>query len=195
VVGGLAPTTMTSKLQYLLPHAALTLIAAILLWFAQGIHSSAVDAHRISPGFWPKAILWLWLLLAAGEFINRCIKLTRVRLGEKTAKTDLRREIGSDEQDEHEPGSLSRAVIGLAVILGYSIFVSWVGFPIATTAFLFAFAWLGGYRKLWPLTVISLIGTAVLILIFMKVAYISLPLGVSVFKDFSILILQLFGIQ
>ena len=86
-------------------------------------------------------------------------------------------------------------MIGLAIIIGYSIFVSWVGFPIATTLFLFAFAWLGGYRRLWPLTAISIIGTAALILIFMKVAYISLPLGISVFKDFSILILKLFGIQ
>ncbi len=186
---------MTSKLQYLLPHAALTLIAAILLWFAQGIHSAAVDAHRISPAFWPKAILWLWLLLAAGEFINRCIKLTRVQLGEKTAKTDLRREIGTEESDEHEPGSLWRSIVGLAIILGYSIFVSWVGFPIATAGFLFAFAWLGGYKRPLALSTTSVIGTAVLILIFMKVAYISLPLGVSVFKDFSILILKLFGIQ
>ena len=188
-------TIMTSKLQYLLPHAALTLIAAILLWFAQGIHSDAVDAHRISPGFWPKAILWLWLVLAAGELINRLIKLTRVQLGEKTSQSDLQRELSPDDQDKHEPGSLWRAMIGLAIIIGYSIFVSWVGFPIATTLFLFAFAWLGGYRRLWPLTAISIIGTAALILIFMKVAYISLPLGVSVFKDFSILILKLFGIQ
>lgn len=189
------PTTMTYKLQYLLPHAALTLIAAILLWFAQGIHSDAVDAHRISPGFWPKTILWLWLLLAAGEFINRVIKLTRVRFGEKTTQSELLRELSSDEQDEHKPGSLWRAVIGLAIIVSYSIFVSWVGFPVATTLFLFAFAWLGGYRRLWPLIAISIVGTTALILIFMKVAYISLPLGISVFKDLSILILKLFGIQ
>lgn len=178
---------MPSALQYLLPHSALTIIAGLLLWNAQGIHADAVFDDRISPAFWPQAILWLWLLLSAGELLKRVVQIT---LRAKHAQVDAALHINAPPS-----GVLPWAAVGLSLILGYSFLVSYLGFPVATAAFLFCFAWIGGYRRLIVLSIASLLGSAFLVLIFMKIAYISLPLGNGIFKEISISILRLYGIQ
>ena len=178
---------MPSTLQYLLPHSALTFIAGFLLWNAQGIHADAVFDDRISPAFWPQGILWLWLALSAGELLKRIVQ---IMLRARHAQVDNAIHINAPAS-----GVLPWATVGLTLILGYSFLVSYLGFPIATAAFLFCFAWIGGYRRFIFLSIVSLLGSAFLVLIFMKIAYISLPLGSGVFKEISIFMLRLYGIQ
>ena len=67
-------------------------------------------------------------------------------------------------------------------------------FFIGTALFLVLFSWVGGFRRAWPVALISVLGAFVLLVIFMRVAYISLPLGVGPFQQLSVTLLRLIGV-
>jgi putative tricarboxylic transport membrane protein len=72
--------------------------------------------------------------------------------------------------------------------------VSHVGFFLATALFLALFSWIGGVRRPLMLAVIGLAGAFVLLVIFMRLAYVSLPIGVGPFKAISLALLRLIGV-
>jgi hypothetical protein len=61
--------------------------------------------------------------------------------------------------------------------------------------FLSLFAAIGGFRHVLWNPVVSLIGSFGFFFIFMKVAYISLPLGQGPFKALSLLLMQWMGVR
>ena len=63
-----------------------------------------------------------------------------------------------------------------------------------TALFLALFSWVGGYRRPVTVAVVSVIGALALLVIFMRVAYVSLPLGVGPFKALSLVLLRLIGV-
>ena len=83
---------------------------------------------------------------------------------------------------------------GLVLIAGFVIGVIYLGFFVATALFLALFSWVGGYRRALPVALASVLGAFILLVIFMRVAYVSLPLGVGPFHSLSVLILQLIGV-
>ena len=75
---------------------------------------------------------------------------------------------------------------GLALIAGFVIGVAYLGFFIATALFLALFSWVGGFRRRCsPLALASVLGAFMLLVIFMRVAYVSLPLGDGPFHSLS----------
>ncbi len=94
-----------------------------------------------------------------------------------------------------EPLQLGVLLGGGALIAGYVVGVSWLGFFLSTLLFLCSFAWVGGFRRpLWVL-LIGLGGSLLTLLLFMRVAYISLPLGEGPFRAFSLALLRLIGVS
>jgi hypothetical protein len=73
--------------------------------------------------------------------------------------------------------------------------VPWIGFFTATAIFLAAFPWIGGLRRPVLAVSISLAGTITLALVFLKVAYISLPLGEGPFRALSLGLMRLLGVS
>jgi putative tricarboxylic transport membrane protein len=58
-----------------------------------------------------------------------------------------------------------------------------------------AFVALGGYRRWGIIAAVSVIGTFVMLFFFMKVVYVSLPLGVGPFQQVTLFLMQLLGIR
>lgn len=83
----------------------------------------------------------------------------------------------------------------MAVTLAYVALVTPVGFLLCTAAYLAIFLWIGGYRRLAPLAAMSVLGSLVLMFVFMKLVYVSLPIGEPPFSAAMLALMQLMGIR
>ena len=70
-----------------------------------------------------------------------------------------------------------------------------LGFAVASLLFIALFIWLGTYRRTKVVAVVSLLGTLLLMFIFMKVVYVSLPLGEGPFESISVFLMGLLGVH
>jgi putative tricarboxylic transport membrane protein len=55
--------------------------------------------------------------------------------------------------------------------------------------------WIGRYRRPGVILVTSLVGSLAFMFMFMKIVYVSLPLGVEPFSQVSFLLMRLMGIR
>ena len=83
---------------------------------------------------------------------------------------------------------------GIGLIALYVVLVPFAGFFPSTALFLWAFPLVGGLNRPMLSAAISFAGTLLLAIVFLKIAYISLPLGVGPFRDLSIGLLRLLGV-
>lgn len=84
---------------------------------------------------------------------------------------------------------------GIALIAAYVVLVPWIGFFVATTLFLAIFPWIGGLRRPVLAGALGLAGSLVLVVVFMRIAYISLPLGEGPFRAISIALMRAIGVS
>jgi len=190
---------MRSRLRLCLPHFVMLLVAIALYAAAMQIDTSATQGgRRIGPDFWPKAVILFMGALALYEVIKRAIlgsdfkatgltdKLTENPAGDATTET-----AGEATEIEH-PRLL---LLGAVLILGYVAVVDWLGFFVTTALFLFGFSHVGGFRRIGWNALISLAGSLVMVLLFMRIAYISLPLGAGPFRSLSIALMSAIGVH
>ena len=180
---------MPSKLRQVLPHGVMLVASIILYRLAAGIE---VDTGgRISPAVWPKAIIAIMGLLCAYEILKRLI-----------ARSDFSATgmVSVDPLGVAEPAAaalpenLPMLLGGIALIAAYVVVVPWTGFFLTTAIFLAAFPWIGGLRRPILSAAIGLIGSLVLVVMFMRIAYISLPLGEGPFRALSIALMRAIGV-
>ena len=183
---------MSERLRLALPHAVLLLLAGLLYYGASFIDTSA-SARRIAPDFWPKIIIGAMAALCIYEIGKRLIVGAVRDAGGLTAGLTGRPD-ASHSTPADAPVDNVKLVAGVAVIAGFVFGVAILGFFIATTLFLALFTWVGGYRRALPVALISVLGAFILLVIFMRVAYVSLPLGVGAFHSVSVWLLQLLGV-
>ena len=145
---------------------------------------------------WPKAVIVFMGLLCAYEIVKRLLVRTDFEAKglvsiavPPTASPPLGEGRGGD-QDNYR--MLSG---GIALVAGYVVAVPWIGFFTATALFLAIFPWVGGLRRPVVSAALSLGGTLVLAVVFLKIAYISLPLGEGPFRALSLALLRLIGVS
>lgn len=142
------------------------------------------------PAFFPRLLIGLLavaMLVRIGQVVR---EVRRERAGSATW-TANELEKGVDVGDP--PPSMPRVWLAIGLSVGYVGATIYLGWVIATFAFLVVFLYLAGKRKLWltvPLGAGLSIGMAYL---FVKVVYISLPTGIGVFDQFTIKLLQALG--
>lgn len=164
-----------------LPYVILLAVAA---WFYR-LAGEIVFTHRgstLGPDFWPRIAL-------AGIMIICVIQAARIlffgRVDEKAGVIDL------DDPDE-EPRSNLLLAAGVVLTVAYGVALVTLGFLISTFFFMLLFTYLGRYRSHLAIWLSSAIGTVVLVLLFQKVVYVSLPRGVAPFDRVTDLLLGLF---
>ena len=86
-------------------------------------------------------------------------------------------------------------VLGIGATVLYAAVVPVAGFFLTTVSYLVAFICLGRYRRMWIAIGVSLAGTLLMLFFFMKVAYISLPIGTAPFSAVSLFLMQVMGIR
>lgn len=164
------------------PYIAV-LVAAILLYAVADRITYVGKAGQIGPDFWPKAVLVLAIAAAVYQIV--CIAAACWReqpaFREPAAKP--------------ERSYTGRLLLGMGITVAYVLLLNVIGFILCTALYLAAFMYIGRYRRHAMIAVNSLAGTLVLVLIFMKLVYISLPMGSGAFATFNYALLDLLGIR
>jgi putative tricarboxylic transport membrane protein len=177
-----------ARLRSILPHGVMLLVACFLYWAAGRI--DAPTGGRIGPHVWPKAVIVFMGLLCAYEIAKRLLVSSDFEARGLLAGSQL-----PEGERREEPAEDHRMLAaGIALIAGYVVVVPWTGFFVATALFLALFQWAGGLRRPVLSAVIGLAGSLVLVVVFMRVAYISLPLGEGPFRSLSIALMRAIGV-
>ena len=183
---------MISRLRLCLPHFVMLVVAVLLYGIASRIDA---PAGRVGPDFWPKAIIVFMGLLCAFEIVKRLVLGVRPADPAPVEAPGPAAEEGPADTVADEALHPGMLIGGGAAILGYVVVVPWLGFFLATLVFLCGFAWIGGFRRTALNLVIGLGGSLLTLVLFMRVAYISLPLGEGPFRQLSLALLRLIGVS
>jgi putative tricarboxylic transport membrane protein len=154
-----------------------------------GIHGSSYD-----PGaaFWPR--ITLGIVLLAG-IINLGSVVWNLRRENESVVPNFD---GLWSQTSDAIAGLSREnrqfYLAVVAVFLYLAGLTPIGFIFTTPLFLFAFAWIAGYRYPVKLAVFSLLITLLLFALFRTMFNISLPFGNGVFRQISIFFETLFNV-
>jgi len=169
-----------SVLPGLVPELVLAAVAAYLFVLARSFQYEP-QPDQLGPGFWPQ-------LLCAGIFVcalARVVQKLRARAEPVPGATK--------EQGEEDHFRWRRLALALALVVGYVLGTVYLGYILATTLFFVAFVWLGGQRR-WYVAPLGLGVSLAFAFVFLKIVYVSLPSGVGIFDQLSVLIYQLIGV-
>jgi hypothetical protein len=186
---------MLNRLRRAVPYVIVLVTTAVLFVFANRI-SFVAPGGRIGPDAWPKAILALAMLTCVFQVVKT---LFFGGAGEQVAGVleSIIEEAPAGERTETapEPRYPHLIVGGIVLTVAYVVLIDRLGFFLCTFAYLAAFAWIGRYRR--PLVVLasSLVGSLLFMFVFMKVVYVSLPLGREPFSQVTFLLMRLMGIR
>jgi putative tricarboxylic transport membrane protein len=175
------------KAKRIIPYVIILLVSLYFYHLAGQFRFSAKPGN-LGPDFWPKLLLGLTMAACLYEIIKTAFFLKTVppkaAAEEQSAKPESKKKT--------YPGLL---VIGIAMTVAYAYFVTTLGFIICTFLYFALFMIVGRYRKVWAILANSLIGTLVLVVIFMKIVYVSLPLGQEPFSGVTFFVLRMLGIK
>jgi putative tricarboxylic transport membrane protein len=181
---------LRGRLQTLLPYLAMLAAAGFFYWAATRIQADT--GGRIGPAAWPKAIIAMLALLCVYEVVKRLIAPSgRSATGVVSTSGPQGAQPEAAGEEETHPAKLAG---GIGLVAAYVLAAPWLGFFVSTAIFVTVFPWIGGMRRPVLLAVLGLGGSLALIIVFMRVAYISLPLGEGPFRALSIGLLRLLGV-
>ncbi|HXZ91641.1 MAG TPA: tripartite tricarboxylate transporter TctB family protein [Burkholderiales bacterium] len=178
---------MLGRLKEAIPYAALLAGAAFLYWDSSRF-ASLGRAGQLSPAFWPRAVLALLMGVCAWELARR------VLFAPPRPRAEAR-----PAQDEGEAARARRHPLllaaGIGLTVAYVLLLGILGFFLATAFYLAGFMLVGRYRRAGVIAASSVLGSLAFIFVFMKIVYVSLPLGVGPFERLSIWILAALGVH
>ena len=175
------------KAKRIIPYVIILLVSLYFYYLAGQFRFSAKPGN-LGPDFWPKLLLGLTMVACLYEIIKTVFFL-KIAPPKKTAEEQSAK---AETTKKTYPGLL---VIGIAMTVAYAYFVTILGFIICTFLYFALFMIVGRYRKVWAILANSVVGTLVLVVIFMKIVYVSLPLGQEPFSGVTFFILRMLGIK
>ena len=181
------------RLRALAPYLLVLAGAAVLLW--KTFHFGFTPrGDRPGPDVWPRAILALMIVTCV---LRIGVLLRRRSADEAGAGEDD--EIGALAQDEGEAAPRKRyprlLAIGIGLTVAYVALLGTFGFFVDTVLYIGALIRTGRYRR-WPvITAVAFGGALFFMFVFMKVVYLSLPIGRPPFEAISLALMRLMGIR
>jgi putative tricarboxylic transport membrane protein len=175
-----------------LPYVVVLLASAYLYYAATQIEFYAPEG-RIGPNAWPKMVLGLMLFTCAyGIFRSLTASLRDLRVSDELVDGGA-----ADDEAEQEPAKLYPGLLiaGIVATLIYVAVIRTAGFFLATVVYLAAFMILGRYRNWLVISLTSVVGSLLMLFFFMKVVYVSLPLGEPPFQQVTLFLMKIFGIR
>ncbi|MDZ4252655.1 MAG: tripartite tricarboxylate transporter TctB family protein [Sulfuritalea sp.] len=147
-----------------------------------------------TPLTWPKLMLAGVGLCAIGWAIEEGWRAFNVLPSPPSAAAEALEfgDVGFEQENDDVP--LLPIVLGLALAVVYAVAIPWAGFTAATVVFLLLWFLVGGIRKSLQLVSVTLIGTVVLLYVFVKLALMPLDRGQGAFGEFTIALFRLLGI-
>jgi putative tricarboxylic transport membrane protein len=154
-------------------------------------------ANTLGPDFWPKAILVLVIVTC----LYKIVAGLSARNGARDVGGVLEEivEESTEKGVPEQPPSTERhpflLIAGMALTACYVIFIHKLGFFVATVLYLALFIVLGGYRRWGVVAAVSVVGTLLLLFFFMKVVYVSLPIGQEPYSAVTLFLMRMMGIR
>jgi putative tricarboxylic transport membrane protein len=180
-----------SRLKGVLPYAALFICAAYLFYDA-ATFAAAARPGQLGPDFWPRAVLVLLMIVCGCEILRKLL----FDRGVDAVVADAPHATPHDEEaSAPEPRFPLRLGVGIALSIAYVLTLDVLGFFVATALYLALFMVTGRYYRSRVVLLSSVLGSLAFVFVFMKVVYVSLPLGVGPFKVLSVWLLALLGIR
>ena len=178
------------------PYVIVLLITLFLLYEISSQLEFVAPAGRPGPDIWPRLVLLLAALVCVYEIVRRLVA-SRERIVPGPPAEQLVEGSGEDTgaDEKASPKYPVLVVAGVALSVAYVALLGTMGFFLCTTLFLAAFMLLGGYRRFATIAVSSVVGGLVFMFTFMKVVYVSLPLGVEPFSQVSLALMRLMNIR
>jgi putative tricarboxylic transport membrane protein len=186
---------MLTRLRRTVPYVIVFAATVVLFMLANRI-TFVAPGGRIGPDVWPKAILALSMLTCAFQIVKILFfGGTGEQVPGVLESIIEEAPVGESSETAPEPKYPRLIVGGIVLTVAYVVLIDRLGFFLCTFAYLAAFAWIGRYRR--PLVVLasSLIGSLLFMFVFMKVVYVSLPLGQEPFSQVTFLLMRLMGIR
>lgn len=156
----------------------LIFLAAIYLYSLADRLEAFSPPGQLGPAFWPKVSLILLMvgcLIKVGELFRE--GTLKVALEEKASLLP--------------PVNVLRLFIMIGLVIFSVIGMDLLGFLFANFLFLLFFMAITGVKKKSSLLFISLLGTILLLYLFVKIVYLPLPRGQGIFNDLTIYLYRL----
>lgn len=178
------------------PYALVGAASGYLYHVASNIQYHAREGV-LGPDAWPKAVLAFVIVICVYRIM---VALLPGRRGEAGGVLeDLMEESAGGHDGAPAAGRAEShpwiLLGGMALSALYVGSVTRLGFFSATVAYLVAFIVLGGYRRWGVIAAVSVIGTLLLLFFFMKVVYVSLPIGEGPFAQVTLLLMKILGVR
>lgn len=188
-------TSRTNRIRRALPYALLLAGAGYFYYLASGIDFVA-PGGRIGPDFWPKAVLGLLIASCAYELV----KIAFFEKSPGDLSGVLQDIMQAAPADQPPPGEQTGpfphlVAAGIVLTVAYVFLIDRLGFFICTFLYLGAFMYVGRYRRPGVIIATGFLGSLAFLFVFMKVVYVSLPLGEAPFASVSLLLMRLLGIK
>lgn len=179
--------SIAHRLRFAWPWAAM-LVAALYLYRVAGHFAYAPRPGELGPDVWPRAILVLLIVVCA-------LRMAGYLLGRGIDHPGATAEAGADSAEETTPRYSRLLIAGIALTIVYVLTMGTLGFLVATTLYLALFMLVGRYRRPVVIALSSVVGSLAFVYVFMKIVYVSLPLGVGPFQQLSLAVLAAFGVR
>ena len=184
---------LSARLRALAPYLLVLAGAAVLLW--KTFHFGFTPrGDRPGPDVWPRAILLLAMLACAVRIVN---VLRRPRDPDPVHIRDVMESALAEQERAAEaaPRFPLLLAVGIALTIAYVALLGTLGFAVDTAVYLAAIIRTGRYRC-WPVIAgVAVAGSLVFMFVFMKIVYLSLPIGRPPFDAISLALMQLMGIR
>ena len=187
-MGRLARGHLRSRFLRSLPYGLL-LAGAAFLFHVAGTFDFRVPEGRLGPDFWPKLILGLLLCASAYAILSAWFAAPPA--------PGIAASVEGAEAPAGDHGARHPALLvwGIVLATAYAALIDKMGFLVCTALFLAGFAYIGRYRNHRAIWITSVVGAIALMFLFMRVVYISLPIGVAPFSAVSLAAMKLMGIS
>ena len=186
---------MIARLGKQVPYFVVLLVAGFLYYRATQIDFTAPEG-RIGPDVWPRAILLLAIATCIYEIARNLLFAGKSGEVGGVLESIVGSQPAQEEAATEETSSYPwRLVAGAALTISYAVLIDKIGFFLCTALFLAAFIRIGGYRRLGITLLLGFAGSLAFMFMFMKVVYVSLPLGTGMFERLSILLMHVLGIR
>ena len=184
---------MNPRYRGLLPYLLVLAAAAVLTWNA--LHFGYTPrGDRPGPDVWPRAIL---ALMIAACIVRIIAVLRSPSSVDPVMLQDVLSEALPGEREAAAPVARFPRLLatGIALTIAYVALLSTLGFFLDTVLYIAALVRTGRYRR-WPvIATVALAGALAFMFVFMRVVYLSLPIGAPPFSAVSLQLMQWMGIR
>jgi len=177
------------------PYTVALVISCVLYYHALQIAPAAEG--QLGADFWPKTILVLAMITCVWEIGRSLLSDPSNRSARQAHDTADAASTTHGDGGPHNVHELTPLTpwIGMGLTAAYGFAFPWIGYPLATWLYVTAFVYFGNYRRPFIAACVGVVASLGFMFLFMRIVYVSLPIGVEPFAQISTLLMHAMGVK